>query len=210
MDDAVAIWDIRETKDEPIFQRNDFGETVSLIQPNFDETLLAISVMNNSLKIIDLKNRSLLHDITEVNDEILSLKWHPKGNALLIAANDGVVHILNAGNGKMFNSFYGHEKGVTKADYSSDGKLVVTSSLDGSIRTWHPQTGIQASKVSGYGFHDEAVIDFSMHESKPMLISGGTDGHICFVNIQSGKVNFKFVFDLGLSQCIKARKWASQ
>lgn len=194
MDDTVAIWDTREAKDEPVFSRSDFGETVSLIRPNFDESLLAISVMNNTIKIIDLKTRTLLHDVTEIADEVLSLKWHQKGNALLVAANDGGAYIVNATTGKIFATFYGHEKGITKADYSSDGKLVVTSSLDASIRTWYPQTSTQASKISGYGFHDEAVIDFSMHETKPILISGGTDGHICFVNIQTGKVLTLFSF----------------
>ena len=54
---------------------------------------------------------------------------------------DGTLHMFSVDKEKEMMSYYGHIDEVTDAQFSIDGKLIISSSLDRTIRVFKPKTG---------------------------------------------------------------------
>ncbi|EMI53450.1 serine/threonine-protein kinase [Rhodopirellula sallentina] len=80
-------------------------------------------------------------------EQLDCIAWHP--NAWLIAGgmSDGRVAILNADSGKAVLHLTGHTGPVTSLDWSSDGRRLATASVDGSVRVWDANTGVELLKL---------------------------------------------------------------
>ncbi len=112
--------------------------------------------------------------------------WHSKGNALLVGGKQPHFYIINEG-GEAFQTFFGHEGDVTAAEFTPDGKQVVSVSADHSLRVWGPRDGSMLRKVVGHGFHELEVVSLALHPNNKLAVTGSTDGTCCLSNIQTGK-----------------------
>jgi WD40 repeat protein len=61
----------------------------------------------------------------------------------------GDVRILDAGSAREIWSLRGHTLNVLDADFSPDGRRLVTVSADRTVRFWDLGTGQEALKLSG-------------------------------------------------------------
>ncbi|ODV91587.1 hypothetical protein CANCADRAFT_73104 [Tortispora caseinolytica NRRL Y-17796] len=82
-------------------------------------------------------------------------------------------------------TFEGHKNNVTAVAFQSDGKWLVTSSEDGTVKVWDTRT---PTVQRNYKHHGVAVNDVVIHPNQGELISGDQDGNIR-------------IWDLGESTC---------
>lgn len=127
--------------------------------------------MDSTVKIWDLQG-NLKFDFKDQADEVTYLEWHQKGNALLVGCQDGPILLYNCNKGQCLGGFYGHESEVTRCLFTPDGKYVVSSSMDGSVRIWNPKTMQAQYKLSGYNFHEKDVLTFAFGDKNPLVLSG--------------------------------------
>jgi WD40 repeat protein len=66
----------------------------------------------------------------------------------------------------------GHDAEVTSVDFSSDGKLLASGSVDGTVIIWNITDGSIAHKLNG---HTETVNDVSFSPDGDLLLSGSND-----------------------------------
>lgn len=66
------------------------------------------------------------------------------------------LSILDATTGEVIHELVGHSDRVTSASFSQDGKRIITSSIDGTIRVWDAEIGEEIYFLDGY----EAWNDF--------------------------------------------------
>lgn len=79
----------------------------------------------------------------------------------------------------------GHRKALTSIDFSSNGKWLVTSGLDRSIRLWESKNGkLLASFLGG---HRDWIRSVCFQPEKPIFCSGGDDGTCRLWDLQTGK-----------------------
>ena len=72
--------------------------------------------------------------------DVVFAHWHSKGNYILTATDDTLLWMFNADDGTS-TIFSGHGANVTCANFSPDGKRVISVSEDMSLMVWDPKTG---------------------------------------------------------------------
>ena len=98
------------------------------------------------------------------------------GRALAVVGNrfgllTGEVHILDAETAREIWSLRGHTLNVTDADFSPDGRRLVTASADRTVRIWDIGTGQETLKLSG----DPHVTTVRFVSGGRRLIGGSMD-----------------------------------
>ena len=83
----------------------------------------------------------------------------------------GQVRVLDAASGHEVWSLRGHTSNVTDADFSPDGRRLVTASADRTVRFWDLDTGQEALKLSG----DPRVTTVRFVSGGHRLIGGSMD-----------------------------------
>ncbi|MCA1613438.1 MAG: hypothetical protein LC800_04615 [Acidobacteria bacterium] len=77
---------------------------------------------------------------------VLELLWSPDGGRILInraggGGEDGGPQVWDARAARPLATFAGHKLRVNTADWSADGRAVVTASDDGIVKVWDAETG---------------------------------------------------------------------
>jgi WD40 repeat protein/serine/threonine protein kinase len=104
-----------------------------------------------------------------------SAVYSPDGRRILIAgeARSTTAVLREADTGREFLRLEGHTKEVLSAAFSSDGRRILTGSLDGTARIWDAATGDQLLTLMGYE-SGVSFVAFSFDGSKAVL--GTRDG----------------------------------
>lgn len=114
----------------------------------------------------------------------------------IITVGDVITKIWDAESGAMLFSLNEHRGwGTSCAQFSHDGKCIITSDKDRSVRTWDAATGILISHFEQCG---EGFTEFSPDDSKFVTVSGDTLLKYC--DVITGALIFEF----------KAHKYAIQ
>ncbi len=101
--------------------------------------------------------------------------------------------------------FTGHNQSVTCGGFTPDGKTIVTSSLDGTVKVWNPKTGECKHTFSFQDLQSQwaeegqaapspdevgiTCLDFSPDSS--MVLCGGIDCSAHLINISNNRVLWK-------------------
>ena len=156
---TVLLWDVGTGK---IRRRlNGHTATVRTLRFSYDNKFLITFSRDNSLRVWDAASTSLI-DTYKPDKESEKLE----GTALL--PDRSVIAVLSNDNGKamvevwdmenlsseVWASFQAHDKTANSIDFSPDGKIIATASVDGSIKLWDAANKKLHQKVHG---HDGGV-----------------------------------------------------
>lgn len=103
--------------------------------------------------------------------------------------------MVNAGNGKVMQSFIGHEADVTMAQFTKadGGKQIVSCSADKTIRLWAPAKGecLMTTRNGGakLPYHEDEITCFALHPSRPLVLSGGSEGSVFGAHYVTGEIS---------------------
>jgi WD40 repeat protein len=146
-DRTVRVWDAETGKLTHVFRGH--TDVVYGISFSPDGTRLASGSYDRTVRLWDVKTRG--QQTTTPYREFLSLNlphpvekvaFHPDGKHLGVSttASRGVAYLLRLADGRRL-ALRGHHGPVNRIAFTPDGKLAVTASQDGTIRTWHTSTG---------------------------------------------------------------------
>jgi WD40 repeat protein len=68
---------------------------------------------------------------------------------------------------------HGHTESVNDADWSPNGKFIVTASNDGTARIWNAKTGKEVNQLLG---HTDAILSVEWHPSGHQIVTASADG----------------------------------
>ena len=147
-DDRVLVWDINnedKIKTKLFEIKEGFKDSIEYIKFNFDHKFLLITGSGNPIriyKVTEEEGEGMFQFKTEMEtgDDISFVNWHSKANLFLTGGKDMMVWMFNAINGE-FTTYVGHEDCVTGAEFTPDGKLIVSISDDSTAKVWNPRTG---------------------------------------------------------------------
>ncbi len=159
----------------------------------------------------------LLCTLEGPGEAIEFVKWHPLGSVVLAGSEDMTMWMWNVdisaaaetsptpSYGQCMQVFTGHNESVSSGGFTPDGKTVVSTSLDGTVKVWNPKTGecqhtfFQDERhQASYGGEEAGpppergitCLDFSPDSS--MVLCGGIDCTAHLVNVSNNRVLWKF------------------
>ncbi|GIW81858.1 MAG: hypothetical protein KatS3mg105_3665 [Gemmatales bacterium] len=114
-----------------------------------------------------------------------SLAFSPSGERIAAACGNAVM-ILNRSEPNKPLYWNEHNGTVTGIDFTSDGRFVVSSSLDGTVRVWDSATGKTILVYSGHGKHGVWCVDVSAKWSR--VASADDAGQIHIWRLETGEL----------------------
>jgi WD40 repeat protein len=163
---------------------------------------------DHAIKLWNVHSGQLVKTIQGQIDWIQSVEFSPDGRHLVTSSNDGTVRLwdihlminqttlstpqplsptgLGTQSSKhFFKVLTGHDTWVQSARFSPNGKLLVSSSDDCTIRIWDVDDGKPLKVLKEYQSHYKAV---SFHPNGQLLASGSLDGVVRVWDVETGQL----------------------
>lgn len=110
------------------------GEVVG-VACDSTNTLMISAGYHGDIKVWDFKGREL-KSRWEIGCAVVKIVYHRSNGLLATATDDLVIRLFDVVALRMVRKFEGHIDRVTDLCFSEDGKWLLTSSMDGTLRIW--------------------------------------------------------------------------
>lgn len=133
LDKTIRVWDIEAGTLFRVF--NGHRDAVTSVAFSPDGSQLVSSAYDCSIRIWSLKedNHEIIH--IESDTSLKSVAYSPDGK-YIVAGGWGKIYVWDAETSIEMQTLIGHTASVNSVTFSSDGKTIVSSSDDGTIRVW--------------------------------------------------------------------------
>jgi len=192
-DDMGYLWDL--TTGEKIQALGGHSDSVNCVAFSSDGDLVATGGMDGKTRVWKRtgdgwKNWEFLIELLGP-DELIWLKWHPKGNVLIGGANDSTVWMWQLPSGQTMQVFSGHAGPVQAGMFTPDGKRLLTASADGSLIVWDPRSASPIRKLSAtdarFGM-ESGITSLAVNPAGTVAVVGGANGEVRVINLSNGEV----------------------
>ncbi|KAJ9053246.1 hypothetical protein DSO57_1026192 [Entomophthora muscae] len=168
----------------------DHVETVNEVTFHPNSQVLASCSDDNTIKLYDMtKNPAIKKGFRYLQDSspVKSISFHPSGDFLAAGTDNEKLRIYDVKTLQCYTpSTPGHTSGLTQVRFSSDGGLIASTSLDGSIRLWDGRIG-SAARTFTAPHNGRPTGSAIFSKSGAYLLTTGLDGIVRLWDIASGK-----------------------
>lgn len=106
---------------------------------NLNRTLITTS-LDGQVRFYNFKTGALEHRIA-LGSSATEMNLHHGSDLLAISLDNLSIVVIDIQTKKTVRELWGHTNRITTFDYSPDGRWIISSALDGTIRTWDLPTG---------------------------------------------------------------------
>jgi ribosome assembly protein SQT1 len=192
-DDLGYIWDITDA--EIIVKLTGHTDSVTSTAFSADGEMIATGGMDGKVRIwrrVGKENWRTWEFLTELlgPDEVMWIRWHPKGNVLLAGSNDTTVWLWQLPSGNVMQVFAGHTGAVQCGEFTPDGKRIVTACADGALIFWDPRSPTPVFKLTPEDarFDMDGITSLAVNPSSTLAVVGGASGSLRLVSLSKGEV----------------------
>jgi len=114
---------------------------------------------------------------------VTSIAFAPNESKLASASYDEALSLWDVTSGKEICRITGHPK-LYSTCFSSDGRTLVSSGTDGTIRLWNPANGAGIQQLSGQGDH---VPSIALSPDGKLVAAAEPQGRLALWEIATGK-----------------------
>jgi WD40 repeat protein/transcriptional regulator with XRE-family HTH domain len=114
---------------------------------------------------------------------IRRVAWSPDGTRLVAGGEDGQVYVWDARGGRLLQRLAGHHGAVIPVAWSPDGTQLASggdSHDGGELFVWDVRSSERLSSLQGL---TGAIYAVAWHPLEKLLISGDSDGRLCWWNL---------------------------
>jgi len=192
-DDLGYIWDI--TSGETIVKLTGHTDSVASAAFSSDGELVCTGGMDGKVRVwrhVGREDWKTWEFLTELQgpDEVIWVKWHPKGPVLLAGSNDSTVWLWQLPSGNTMQVFAGHTGPVTCGDFTPDGKRIVTACNDNKLIYWDPRSPAPVFKLNAQDgrFDLDGITALAVNPACTLAVVGGAAGGVRVVSLTKGEV----------------------
>ena len=155
----------------------DHVEEVTCLRFHPREPLLASGSRDFTVKIFDYSKASAKKAFKTINEteHVEDIAFHPSGSHLLVGVRHPVVRLYDVNTTQCFTGSvpkHQHFDVITSLDWSLDGKLYASASLDGAIKIWDGVSShCIATYIKAHDGHEVCSVKFTRN-GKYVLSSG--------------------------------------
>ncbi|PCH42420.1 ribosome biogenesis protein Sqt1 [Wolfiporia cocos MD-104 SS10] len=192
-DDLGYIWDY--TTGDELVKLTGHTDSVTATGFSADGEMIATGGMDGRVRIwrrVGKENWKLWEFLTELQgpDEVMWLRWHPKGSVLLAGSNDSTVWLWQLPSGNTMQVLAGHAAPVQCGDFTPDGKRIITADAEGTLIFWDPRNPAPLFKLSPTDarFDMDGITSLAVNPASTLAVVGGTTGSVRVVSLSKGEV----------------------
>ena len=133
-DKMVKLWDVASGKELRNLQDHIDAVFAVAFSPNGKR--VASASQDRTVKIWDVASGQRLYTLSDASDGLTSIAYSPSGDQIAAAGYDKTIYVWHLGDtdGSLVQSLIADEDSILALLWSPDGKTIITSSSDGSIR----------------------------------------------------------------------------
>ncbi|KAI0300934.1 WD40-repeat-containing domain protein [Russula brevipes] len=170
-DDSGYIWDV--TSGETVVKLTGHTDSVSSVAFSSDGEMVSTGGMDGRVRVwrrVGKENYNTWEFLTELQgpDEVIWLRWHPKGPVLLAGSNDSTVWLWQLPSGSTMQVFAGHTGPVQCGEFTPDGKRILTG--------------------QNARFDLGGITALAVNPASTLAVVGGTEGGVRVVSLSKGEV----------------------
>ena len=186
-DKMVKLWDAATGQEVKNLQ--DHIDAVFAVAFSPDGKYLASGSQDRSVKFWDIASGQRLYTLSDAADGLTSIAYSPSGMQIAAAGYDKTIYVWQVGatEGKLLRSLIADEDSILALAWTPDGKTLVTSSADGSIRFRDAAT---LDPIRVIDHQPDWVQALSISPDGTRLAAGRMDGTLSLFDVKS----FKEVF----------------
>jgi len=192
-DDLGYIWDI--TDGEVIVKLTGHTDSVTSTAWSTDGDMIATGGMDGKVRIwkrVGKENYRTWEFLTELQgpDEVMFLRWHPKGNVLLAGSNDSTLWLWQLPSGNTMQVFAGHTGPVNCGEFTPDGKRIISACANGHLIFWDPRSSTPVFKLTpdDTRFDLDGITSIAVNPSSTLAVVGGAAGGVRVIGLTKGDI----------------------
>ncbi len=174
-DKMVKLWDVGTGKE--IKNLQDHIDAVFGVAFSPDGRRLASASQDRTVKIWDVATGQRLYTLSDATDGLTGLAYSPDGREIAAAGYDKTIYIWKLGDqdGRLIQSLIADEDSILQILWSPNGKTIITSSADGSIRF---RDAVTLNPISVIAHQPDWVEALSLSPDGRWLAAGRFDGSL--------------------------------
>jgi len=142
-----------------------------------DGQLIAVTAPDSNFRVLRIENGDELFSGSIDDDSVTAVVFSPDGAALLASSGFGSpsIHRWDVATGEPVDTLEGHRSYVTDLQFTPDGKHLISSSTDQTIRLWNWPEGCAATVLRG---HTDEIDGLAVPRAGNTVASRCRDGSI--------------------------------
>jgi WD40 repeat protein/serine/threonine protein kinase len=179
-DTTIRLWDIETEQVITTFTGHE--GPVSVVAVSADGARIASSGWDNTLRIWDVSGGNMLRVIRDGVESINDVAFSPDGNHLA-AATALAVKTWSPATGRLERVWLGHTANLFCVTYSPDGRTIVSSSRDATLKVWDATQLDNPPTLRG---HSDMVRAVAVAPDDVRVVSAGRDATVRVWDARSG------------------------
>ncbi|MEZ4800217.1 MAG: WD40 repeat domain-containing protein [Flavobacteriales bacterium] len=178
-DRFVAQWKSEDLEQMPFAIQLDHPAFAMHVIP--ERSLLIVGTSAGNIHVFDLVEKKEKRNLAVHTQSIYAFTYLKKDNWLIAACADGTISIWHVPDWQLIRRIPLGEFKIRALDISSDGYHVAVGCGDGSIKILETMF---FNEIYTLKMHEDSVTSVKFHPTKPVLLSGGKDGHLRVWNMK--------------------------
>lgn len=182
-DRTVRVWDLASRKQERVLTgHSDFVYSVAFSP---DGQFLASASKDRSVKLVEALTGKSRLTFSGMNEEVLAVAYSPDGQFIVSSGIESGLFWWNPKTGERATKMGGgHRKPTTEICFSRDGKILATSSMDGTVNIANGATG-ETQQTASIGSYAYAV---ALSGEGKRLAVGAADGMVRLYEVKGPRL----------------------
>ena len=183
-DKTAKLWEASSGME--LFNLKDHIDAVFAVAFSPDGKRLATASQDRTVKIWDIATGRRLYSLSDASDGLTALAYSPTGDRIAAAGYDKTIYIWRLGkdDGHLDQSLIADEDSILSLVWSPDGKTIITSSSDGSIRFRDAAT---LDPIRVIDHQPDWVEVLSVSSDGTRLAAGRFNGSLSLYNLENYK-----------------------
>ncbi len=191
-DNRVILWDAITHK---ALAKGMHDHLVNHCSFSSDGRWLVSAGSDYSARIWELPYLRLRAVLSNHDDDVDMAVFSPDNQHVATCALDRAVRIFDL-HGRCLHTFLGHTGNIISLLWNLDGKQLVSSSVDGTVRAWDVELGVQASCYDLEGVRTDTIV----MDGQGRIIAGDDLGRLAVIS--QGQITYHDAHQAGIKKLV--------